>query len=92
MSMHLARDLEALRKKLSVLGALVEESTAKAIEFITNPDVKLEAEISAIEERVNEIEVDIEEDCLKVLALHQPVAADHRRGPGASRACSNPVA
>lgn len=78
MSMHLARDLEALRKKLSVLGALVEESTAKAIEFITNPGVKLEAEISAIEERVNEIEVDIEEDCLKVLALHQPVAADLR--------------
>lgn len=78
MSMHLARDLEALRKKLSVLGALVEESTAKAIEFITQPEHSLATEIASIEERVNEVEVEIEEDCLKVLALHQPVAADLR--------------
>lgn len=78
MSMHLARDLEALRKKLSMLGALVEESTAKAIEFIRVPDSGLDAEIASLEQRVNEVEVEIEEDCLKVLALHQPVAADLR--------------
>jgi phosphate transport system protein len=78
MSMHLERDLSAVRKKLSVLGALVEEGTAKAIEFITSPEQNLDREISQIEQRVNEMEVDIEEDCLKILALHQPVAADLR--------------
>ena len=76
--MHLERDLSAVRKKLSVLGALVEEGTAKAIEFITSPEQNLDREISQIEQRVNEMEVDIEEDCLKILALHQPVAADLR--------------
>ena len=78
MSMHLERDLSAARKKLSVLGALVEEGTARAIEFITSPEQNLDREISQIEQRVNEMEVDIEEDCLKILALHQPVAADLR--------------
>jgi phosphate transport system protein len=78
MSMHLERDLSAVRKKLSVLGALVEEGTARAIEFITSPEQNLDREISQIEQRVNEMEVDIEEDCLKILALHQPVAADLR--------------
>ena len=78
MSMHLERDLSAVRKKLSVLGALVEEGTSKAIEFITSPSPMLDGEISQIEQRVNEMEVDIEEDCLKILALHQPVAADLR--------------
>lgn len=78
MSMHLERDLSAVRKKLSILGGLVEEGTAKAVEFLADSDHSLVAEIAAIEQRVNEMEVDIEDGCLKILALHQPVAADLR--------------
>ena len=78
MSMHLERDLSAVRKKLSILGGLVEEGTGKAVEFLADANHNLVAEITAIEQRVNEMEVDIEDGCLKILALHQPVAADLR--------------
>ncbi|MFT4799179.1 MAG: phosphate transport system protein, partial [Candidatus Azotimanducaceae bacterium] len=75
MSMHLERDLAAVRKKLSILGGLVQEGTGKAVEFLADSNHSLVAEITAIEQRVNEMEVDIEDGCLKILALHQPVAA-----------------
>ena len=78
MSIHLQRDLAALRDQLSDLGALVEEACAKANVMIQTFDLVLADEILEGEARINALEVDIAEECLKVLALHQPVAADLR--------------
>ncbi|HKI73877.1 MAG TPA: phosphate signaling complex protein PhoU, partial [Pseudomonadales bacterium] len=78
MSKHLERDLEGLRKNILMLGTLVEEATDKCIKAIGRSDQKMLEELFKGEERINQMEVDIEEECLKVLALHQPVATDLR--------------
>ena len=78
MSKHLQRDLERLRKNILMLGTLVEEATDKSIKAISRSDQKILDELFKGEERINQMEVDIEEECLKLLALHQPVATDLR--------------
>jgi phosphate transport system protein len=78
MSKHLQRDIERLRKNILMLGTLVEEATDKSIKAITRTDEKILDELFTGEQRINQMEVDIEEECLKVLALHQPVATDLR--------------
>lgn len=78
MSKHLERDLDNLRKNLLMLGALVEDGTNKSIKALATLDVALIDEIMSSETRINDMEVDIEEECLKILALHQPVAIDLR--------------
>ena len=78
MSRHLQRDIERLRKNILMLGTLVEEATDKSIKAISRSDQKILEELFKGEDRINQMEVDIEEECLKILALHQPVATDLR--------------
>ena len=76
--MHLQRDLDNLRKSILLLGAKVEENINHAITLQANRDLSITAQMRAAEDEINEMEVTIEEECLKVLALHQPVAVDLR--------------
>ncbi len=78
MTKHLERDLDSLRKSLLILGSLVEEATNKSIRALATLDLDLIEEIMRGEDKINDMEVDIEEECLKILALHQPVAIDLR--------------
>lgn len=78
MGKHLNRDLEILKKDLLTLGALVEEALDKAIAALLQRRTELVQEIADGDRRIDELEVELEESCLKVLALHQPVAADLR--------------
>lgn len=78
MSKHLERDLANLSDRISELGSLVVDSTARVLKVLQNFDQVLIDEILATELQINEMEVDIEEECLKVMALHQPVAIDLR--------------
>jgi|TARA_B110000914_G_C15477490_1_gene453886 phosphate transport system protein len=78
MTKHFDKDLIKLNEKISKLGSLIVESSAKSIVMLQNFDLSIAAEILASEVAVNEMEVEIENECLKVLALHQPVAADLR--------------
>lgn len=78
MSVHLMREIDSLRKKILSLGALVEENYNMAIGTLSSPDSGIVARIAARDSEIDRMEVEIEEDCLKVLALHQPVAADLR--------------
>jgi phosphate transport system protein len=78
MSLHLYRDLEELKKRLVHLGNLVEVSIDKAVDAFVRRD-RANAELVVTGDRdVDTAEVRLEEDCLKVLALHQPVAKDLR--------------
>jgi len=75
---HLQRDLDHLKKEILQLGNMVEVGINNAIMALTDrrPDL---AEVVLIDEKlIDEKEVSIEEDCLKILALHQPVAMDLR--------------
>jgi len=78
MTKHFDKDLIRVNEKISELGALIVESAAKSISMLRNFDLDVANEILASEVAVNEMEVEIENECLKVLALHQPVAADLR--------------
>ena len=78
MTKHLERDLNQLSNQISDLGALVSESTSKCMVMLQTFDRGIAKEIVEAEAEVNTTEVDIEEECLKVLALHQPVAGDLR--------------
>lgn len=78
MSMHLQRDIEMLKRRLLVLCGEVEEDVRLAIRALAGRDEALARRVMAREEQTNAMDVDIEEDCLKILALHHPVAGDLR--------------
>lgn len=78
MSLHLHRDLEKLKKEVLKLGNLVETAINNAILALNNREASYVQEVFRYENMINDMEVKIEEDCLKILALHQPVAVDLR--------------
>lgn len=78
MVVHLMRDLERLKKEILMLGAMVEEATQKALLTVTEGRTDLCDEVIAGDREVDEREIQLEDECLKVLALHQPVAQDLR--------------
>lgn len=75
---HFQRELAHLKKRILTLGALVEDRVRMAIQAIETRDGELAREIIKADREVDEIEVEVEEECLKILALHQPVAGDLR--------------
>ena len=75
---HFSRELENIKKLILSLGAIVEERVRMATNAIEDNDAKLAQRIIKSDYEIDEMEVDIEEECLKVLALHQPVAIDLR--------------
>jgi phosphate transport system protein len=78
MKVHLQRDLEHLERGILYIGSLVEQATDKAIQSLANGRTDLAAEVIEGDDEIDTREVELEEDCLKVLALHQPVASDLR--------------
>ncbi|MBT5483610.1 MAG: phosphate signaling complex protein PhoU [Gammaproteobacteria bacterium] len=78
MSLHLQRDVEKLKKEILKLGTMVETAINNSILALNNREMSYVDEVLKNEEFINEMEVKIEEDCLKILALHQPVAGDLR--------------
>lgn len=78
MLKHLQTELEKLKKRILSLGAMVEERVRMAIKAIETRDGNLAARIIDADREIDEAEVEVEEECLKILALHQPVAVDLR--------------
>jgi phosphate transport system protein len=78
MAKHFDRELEKLKKKILSLGALVEERVNLAIKAIESRDPDLAKKIILLDHEIDETEVEVEEECLKILALYQPVAVDLR--------------
>jgi phosphate transport system protein len=79
MSKHLDRDLENLQQNILTMAAAVEGAIYKAIRALREREVHLAREVLAGDEAIDQQENQVEEECLKMLALHQPVAADLRR-------------
>ncbi len=78
MTNLLQKELGHLEKQLRTLTAVVEESVQQAIKALAGHDRELAKKVIANDDQINRLEVDLEEECLKVLALHQPVANDLR--------------
>jgi phosphate transport system protein len=78
MRIRLERAIDKLNKNVVQLGALVEQRVRLAMKAIECRDAKLAERVIEGDAEIDQKEVDIEEECLKILALHQPVA-DHLR-------------
>ncbi len=80
MSIHYTfhREIERLKARFLVLSTLVEDRVRKACAIIETRDPALINFLLTSDWEVDEMEIEIEEECLKILALHQPVARDLR--------------
>jgi len=78
MSVHLQKAIDGLKYRILELSAVVEESVSKALRAIDERNGALAQEVIDGDSRVDMLEVEVEEECLKILALHQPVAIDLR--------------
>jgi phosphate transport system protein len=78
MANHLQREIERLKKGILALSALVEENLRRALESVESRDAVLAAEVVDRDFAIDLMEVEVEEECLKTLALYQPVAGDLR--------------
>ena len=78
MLKHLEKDIENLKNKVITMGGEIEDRVAKATLSIIKRDEKLANAVIQADRDIDKMEVDIEEHCLKILALYQPVAVDLR--------------
>jgi phosphate transport system protein len=78
MSKHLQRDLERLKSELLTMGGMVEEATDLAITAVIDRRKDLAEQVTAGDDKIDSKELAVEDECLKMLALHQPVASDLR--------------
>jgi phosphate transport system protein len=78
MTKHLLRDLDNLRKQVLFLGAIVEGQIMKATTALLARRRELAVQVINGDDEIDRKEVAVEEECLKMLALHQPVAGDLR--------------
>jgi phosphate transport system protein len=78
MAVHLQRQIESLKQKILFVGTLVEEALAKSVSALVNRDRHLAKTVIDEDAEIDRMEVEVEEEVLKTLALYQPVAADLR--------------
>ena len=78
MTAHMKREIDRLKQMLMSLCEVVEESLRQAVEAIKTRDEALAKTVIAGDIEIDQMEVDVEEECLKILALYQPVAIDLR--------------
>jgi phosphate transport system protein len=79
MAIHLLRDQTQLQHDLLALAGLVEQTIHRAVRALQTGNTVLAREVIAADEQIDREDNHIHEECLKMLALHQPVACDLRR-------------
>jgi phosphate transport system protein len=78
METHFQKELQELKQDLLKMAALVEEAINTAVQSLVKRDSNLAQKTFEGEDQINRMEIAIEEKCLKLLALRQPMAADLR--------------
>ncbi len=78
MAKQLQKQVETLKQKILFVGALVEEAIAKAVSALVKRDRTLASAVIAADDEIDRMEVDVEEEVIRILAIYQPVAADLR--------------
>src|SRR6516165_10246415 len=76
---HFVRDLEGLWSEVLKLAAFVEDALNQSIHALCDGRIELAEQLKLQKPAVDRWEVQIERECVRVLALHQPVASDLRR-------------
>ncbi|PLY05444.1 MAG: phosphate transport system regulatory protein PhoU [Desulfuromonas sp.] len=78
MAVLLEHELTDLKKKILELGAAVEGRVKQAVQALVTGDCQLAERVKTGDSEIDNLEIELEEECLKILALHQPVASDLR--------------
>jgi phosphate transport system protein len=78
MSVHLQREIDRVKKDILALCAIVENQVQMAVQALLDRDPELARTVQERDDEIDHREVEVEEECLKILALHQPVAIDLR--------------
>ncbi len=71
--------MKYLEEKLQQMGSLVEDSIAQSVEALKNQDLELARKVIESDDIIDDLEQEIEEKCLEVIATQQPMAKDLRR-------------
>jgi phosphate transport system protein len=79
MRTHFQRDLDQMQQQILDLAALVERAVYQTINALQTRQPSLAQQVIQGDETIDREENVVEEECLKMLALHQPVAVDLRR-------------
>jgi phosphate transport system protein len=78
MSRHFHDELQTIGRRLAAMGTLVESRVRDAVDALTERRLDLAAETASGDTAVNDLEVEIDDQCLTLLALQHPVASDLR--------------
>lgn len=78
ISQRYNQELEDIRNKVLKMGGLVESQAEKAVKALLERDGPLADDVSMSDYKVNKMEVDIDDDCIQVIARRQPAASDLR--------------
>ena len=78
METHFQQELNKLKEQLLKMAGLAERAISNAIEALVKRDTPLAEKTITEDEKINEMEILVDDLCLKLLALHQPLAADLR--------------
>ena len=79
MSIHFVNEMERLHRDIVSMCSTVEENISEAVSGLQNRSSGLAEELAVRDREVNKLDIRIEEECLKILALYHPVANDLRR-------------
>ena len=78
MTRHIEHQIAQLKNSILRFGTIVEEAISLSNTALFKQDVALAKKVMVNDREIDRLEVELEEECLKVLALYQPVAADLR--------------
>ena len=78
MTYRLQKEIENLKQQILTLVAEVEENVRLSVTSLIKYDTKLAEKVIKADLKIDQMEIELEEECLKILALHQPVANDLR--------------
>src|SRR6266851_4568396 len=78
MERHFDQDLQQLKEKLLTMGSLAESMIHSAIKALVDRKVGLVQDVYRHEEEVNALQIEVDDRCIKMIALHQPTAGDLR--------------
>jgi len=78
MQRHFHEELEALKQTLLAMGGLVEDQIRRVMRALTERDEAIAQEVIDRDRQVNAYDVEVDETCVNLLALHQPAAGDLR--------------
>ena len=78
MTIHLERDLLLLKRRLLEASTLAEQAIRRATAALANRDKQLARTVIEGDDEIDQREIEVEEEAIRVLAIHQPVATDLR--------------